>query len=261
MKRIAFFLTVLTFLFSIQSFAQTSEEKISDTLNKTDSYGNKTGFWIEKEAGIIYKGEYAAGKKVKSWVGYYPSNLIYKVEFYDNGLKDGVSLQFDKHGKVIMVENYRNGVLHGPSFSYGNSGDAPMSETDYANGKRNGVYRLYYDNAKIQEESWFKDGAKNGVSRWHNKSGQKIAEYNYKMGNFDGIQKTFYENDTLQSVSNYTDNVLHGESKEFYRNGKVKISGNYVLGQKDGPWTEYDELGKVEKVVKFKNGVEAGKKK
>ncbi len=262
MKAIVIFLTSLILLFPAHSFAQAkaADEKVPDTINRTDSYGNKVGFWVEKQGEISYKGEYVANKKEKNWVGYYPNSFIYKLEYYANGLKDGISMQFDRHGKITLIENYKKGMSHGQTLNYGTFSETPMAVTDYANGKRNGMYRLYYDNAKIQEESWFRDDLKNGISRWNNKSGQKLCEYNYKLGNFDGIQKTFYENDTLQSVTNYKDNKLSGESKEYYRNGQLKLTGNYLNGQKDGAWTEYDELGKVVKVYKYKEGVEVRKK-
>ena len=262
MTTILIFLTTLILAFPAHSFAQVpvSDAKLPDSVNRTDSFGNKVGYWIEKQGDISYKGEYVANKKVNNWVGYYSNNFIYKLEFYTNGVKDGILMQFDRRGKITLIENYKNGVLHEQTSNYGSFGETPNAVTDFLNGKRNGLYRLYYDNAKIQEESWFKDDLKNGISRFNNKSGQRLAEYNYKLGNFDGIQKTYYENDSIQSLSNYVNNLLTGESKEYYRNGKVKISGMYVLGQKEGAWTEFDELGKVQKVVKYKNGVEVNKK-
>ena len=262
MKTILICITAIMLAFPVFSFAQepANDGKLPDTVNQTDSFGNKVGYWIEKKSDISYKGEYIANKKEKNWIGYYSNNFIYKVEYYSNGLKDGISMQFDRHGKITLIENFKKGLPHGQTINYGAFNETPMAVTDFANGKRNGLYRLYYDNAKIQEESWFKDDLKNGLSRWNNKSGQRMAEYNYKMGNFDGIQKTYYENDSLQSVSNYADNKLSGESKEYYRNGKVKVSGTYVNGQKEGAWTEYDELGKPAKVTKYKDGVDVRKK-
>ncbi len=262
MKNILIFITSLIVLFSAQSNAQVpvGNAKISDTINRTDSSGNKVGYWIEKQGDFTYKGEYISGQKEKNWIGYYPNNFVFKLEYYSNGLKDGISMQFDRRGKIVLIENYKKGLAHGQTINYGSYSETPMVETDYANGMRNGLYRIYYDNAKIQEETWYKDDLKNGLSRWNKKSGQKLAEYNYKSGYFDGIQKVYYENDSLQSVNNYSNNLLSGESKEYYRNGKVKISGKYILGQKDGAWTEYDELGKVQKVTKYKNGLDVKKK-
>ncbi len=262
MKKIVSYLLTIVAVIPLLMNAQVaaSDGKFPDTVNRNDANGNKIGYWIEKSGELTYKGEYAANKKVKNWVGYYPNNLIYKLEYFTNGEKDGISIQFDRKGKISLVEYYKNGLTHGQTVYYSQFNESPVSETEYAFGKKNGLYRQYYDNGKIQEESWFKDNLKNGLSRWNNKSGQRLAEYNYKNGNFDGLQKTYYENDTLQSTSNYTGNQLSGESKEYFRNGKLKVSGNYLNGQKDGVWTEYDELGKVQKVTRFKDGVEVKKK-
>jgi antitoxin component YwqK of YwqJK toxin-antitoxin module len=262
MKKIVSFLLTIVVVIPLLMNAQVaaSDGKLPDTVNRNDANGNKIGYWIEKSGELTYKGEYDANKKVKNWVGYYPNNLIYKLEYFTNGEKDGISIQFDRKGKISLVEYYKNGLTHGQTVYYSQFNESPVSETEYAFGKKNGLYRQYYDNGKIQEESWFKDNLKNGLSRWNNKSGQRLAEYNYKDGNFDGLQKTFYENDTLQTTSNYTGNQLSGESKEYFRNGKLKVSGNYLNGQKDGVWTEYDELGKVQKVTRFKDGVEVKKK-
>ena len=262
MKKLLCFLFTLTIVIPLQLNAQvaTIENKIPDSVNRTNSNGDKVGYWIEKTADITYKGEYRANKKVKNWIGFYPNNMISKIEYFNNGVKDGISIQFDKKGKISVIENFKNGLAHGQTIYYSQYGETPSSEAEYTFGKKNGVYRQYYENGKIQEESWFQDDLKNGISIWNNKNGVLIAEYKYKAGNFDGLQKTFYAKDTLQSVENYKNNQLSGESVEYYRNGKVKLSGNYINGQKDGPWTEYNESGKVEKVVRYKNGAELNKK-
>jgi len=262
MKRLLYFILTMTVVIPIQLIAQvpTTETKIPDSGNRTDSNGNKIGYWTEKVGEITFKGEYIENKKVKNWIGYHPNNMIAKIEYFNYGLKDGISIQFDKKGKITVVENFKNGLAHGQATYYSQYNESPSSETEYAFGKKNGVYRQYYENGKIQEESWFKDDLKNGLSTWNNKNGQPVAEYNYKAGNFDGLQKTFYAKDTLQSVENYKDNQLFGEFSEYFRDGKLKTSGKYINGQKDGTWTEYNELGKIEKVTRFKNGTELNKK-
>jgi antitoxin component YwqK of YwqJK toxin-antitoxin module len=239
---------------------EANDMKIPDTANKMDDQGKKTGYWIEKQGDLTSKGEYISNRKVKNWVTYYSNNVIYKIEYFTNGIKDGISIQFDRKGKMTLVENYKNGLTHGQTIYYGQFSETPLSESEYAFGKKNGLFRQYYENGKIQEESNFTDDQKNGFTKWFNKNGRMIATYHYLNGNFDGIQKTYYENDSVQSVYYYQDNKLSGDSKEFYRNGKLKITGKYVSGEKEGPWTEYDELGKVRSVTRYKNGQEQKKK-
>lgn len=254
------FIATLFFVnFQINAQENKANHATTEAANLIDSNGNKYGYWVEKVGEITWKGEYIANNKVKNWVGYFPNNYVSKIEYYTNGWKDGILMQFDRKGKVTLVENYKNDKLHGLTIYYGQYSETPLSETEYSDGKKNGLFRQYYDNGKIQEETWFRDDKKDGMSRWNNKVGQKMAEYNYLTGNFEGIQKTFYENDTLQSINNYQANQLNGESVEYYRNGKVKLSGKYVDGNKEGAWTEFDELGKVKKVIRYKAGLEIKK--
>lgn len=263
MKKIVFLFSLIALILPISLKAQVKPAEqvksndliLPDSVNHLDANGLKTGYWIERQGELTSKGIYNASRKTGNWVIYYSNNTIHKLEYYTDGVKDGISLQFDRKGKLTLQENYRNGILNGQAIYYGQYTETPMSETNFANGKKNGQFRQYYDNTKIQEESNYKNDIKNGSSRWYNKNGRLIAEYNYNGGNFEGLQKTYYENDTLQTVSLYNSNQLSGDYKEYYRNGKVKISGKYVAGLKEGTWTEFDELGKPQKVTKYKAGV------
>lgn len=257
MKKVLYLIFVFFLLATHPGVAQNPpDSKNIDTLNRYDTNQLKTGYWVEREGEAVIKGYYFENKRVDNWIGYHPNHMIQKIEFYSRGLKNGISVQFDRKGKIMLVENYKNGLLNGTVTSYNPFSEAPVSEINYTKGKKNGVLRLYYDNGKLQEESEYLDDQKDGTSKWFTKNGKTIAIYNYKAGAFEGIQKTFFENDTIQVLSNYTGNQLSGEYKEFYRNGKVKIFGKYLNGQKDGPWTEYDELGKAVKVTKYKLGIQ-----
>lgn len=256
MKKL-FIISILTCIFwQLPAFSQEPFSTASGETaeNKTDANGHKTGKWIEKEGDITWMGEYVANLKEGNWIAFFPNQFIAKVVAYKQGMKDGILIQMDRKGKVTLSEHYRNDKPDGVAISYGQSGDVPLSVIHYSDGKRNGLFRQYYDNGKIQEETFYKDNMKHGMSRWNNKAGQRIAEYNYENGNFSGIQRTYFENDTLQSEVNYVDNVLSGESKEFFRNGNLKLSGIYREGLKDGSWTEFNELGKVQRVTKYKAG-------
>lgn len=263
MKKATLLAAVLAFVLHSIIFAQNmpaAEKNLPDTVNRSAPNGDKYGYWIEKQGEMTFKGWYQNNKKVNDWIGYYANNTLYKLEYFKDGVKDGISVQFDRKLKVSLVEYYKNGLLEGTTILYNQFSEFPQSETEYVNGKKSGIYRQYYDNNKIQEETHFRDDQKTGLSRWYNKNGKLLAEYNYANGVFDGLQKTYYENDTLQAVTFYKNNQLSGESKDYYRNGKLKLTGSYVNGKKEGPWTEYNELGKVDRVVRYKEGVETGKK-
>jgi antitoxin component YwqK of YwqJK toxin-antitoxin module len=255
MKTFRNLLTLVLLSFSFTLFAQQSTETTGgDTINKFNANNQKTGYWVERNGELTNQGVYKDGKKTGNWVTLLSNNLLNKVEFFNNGLRDGISVQFDRKAKIVTYENYKNGELNGTCVYYGPYNENPTKETNYANGKLNGITKLFYDNGKIQEESYYKANLKSGPSKWYNKDGKIIASYNYINGLFEGMQTSYYENDSLQSRSDYKNNLLNGDYKEYYRNGKLKESGRYLNGLKEGPWTEYDETGKVTKVTKYKEG-------
>ena len=257
MKTLRLFLIAMLFALPFAHFAQTPMVYITaDSTNKFNDKNLKTGFWMERSGEFTNQGYYIDSKKEGNWVTFLSSNLMFKLETWKNGKKDGLSLQFDRKSKLTGMENYRDDKLNGLCIYYLPASDFPQKEMSYNMGKLEGLYRIFYENGKIQEESYYKDNLKSGPSRWYNKAGRMIAMYNYAKGQFEGLQKTYFENDTIQSVSNYADNLLNGEYKEFYRNGKMKMAGVYVNGLKEGNWIEYDENGIKAKTIKFKGGEE-----
>jgi antitoxin component YwqK of YwqJK toxin-antitoxin module len=251
--RIIFFasLMILPFL----TVAQTPMVFIQgDSLNKMNNQNLKTGFWMERSGEYTHQGSYIDGKKHGNWATFLSNDMLFKLETWKYGLKDGISLQFDRKSKLTGLENYKNDQLNGLCVYYAPASDFPQKEMSYNMGKLEGMARIFYENGKIQEESFYKDNQKSGPSRWYGKTGRMIALYNYVNGQFEGLQRTFYENDTTQAISNFSGNLLNGDFKEFYRNGVLKVSGKYLKGLKEGDWIEYDEAGKRVKMTRYKNG-------
>ncbi len=249
-------MSAMLFMVNSVLFAQlTTEQKNNDSINRLDKYNMKIGYWEEKSGEFLMKGEYSENVKVGNWISCYINSMPARLEYFSKGLKDGISIQFDRKGKITQIDYYKKGMLHGSSITYSQFNESPTSEANYLYGKKNGVARLYYDNNKLQEESYYRDDMKDGTSKWFNKSGRTIAIYNYKMGNFDGLQKTFYENDSVQTIVTYKDNVKSGPYKELFRTGMVKTSGQYINDLQEGTWTEFDETGKAIKIQKYKAGI------
>jgi antitoxin component YwqK of YwqJK toxin-antitoxin module len=256
MKSLICLVSLLLILSSGFSYAQENkEEPPLDAINQLNELGMKTGYWEERSGDISLRGRYVNGKKEGVWESYTSGNVLFKLEEFHHNLHHGITVQLDRRGKVNTVEHLVRDTLDGVMLNYSQHSQQVMKEANYKKGKLNGLFRTFYDNGKIKEESWYKDDRKNGQSRWYNQSGNMIAEYNYENGDFQGYQKTFYENDTLSALSHYYNNKLSGEYIEYYRNGKPKLSGFYKSGEKDGLWTEYDETGKAVNTQKYKNGV------
>jgi len=254
MKTVRLFLFTALISLPLLQFAQTPMIFFKgDSVNRMNEQNLKTGFWMERNGEYTHQGFYINSKKEGNWVTFLSNDMVFKLETWKNGLKDGISLQFDRKSKMTGMENYKAGELNGLCVYYAPASDFPQKEMSYNMGKLEGMYRIFYENGKIQEESFYKDNQKSGPSRWYGKTGRMIAMYNYVNNQFDGMQRTYYENDTTQCISNYANNLLNGEYKEYYRNGVLKLSGKYIDGLKEGDWIEYDETGNRLKTTKYKN--------
>ena len=246
---------ILVFVLVAVSFVTNASQKlvVGDT-NKVDAGGKKTGIWKEEANTYTYFGTYKNDKKEGVWIGYHPNGLVGSIEEYKDGKKNGVSIGIDVAGFYFKKDNYTNDTLDGPSvlFSHSNGAKVQM-EVTYKMGKVNGLKKVYYPEGALQEEGYFKNGLRDGISKWYTQDRHLSIEYTYKDGNLNGIQRTFHTNGNIASEGNMVNNLEEGEYVEYFQNGKLKLIGKYVKGKKEGAWNEYNEDGKVIKTEKYKN--------
>jgi antitoxin component YwqK of YwqJK toxin-antitoxin module len=69
-------------------------------------------------------------------------------------------------------------------------------------------YDEYVIDNKFKIEINYKDGKKNGISRWYNKNGVLEYEDNYKDGKAEGIAIGYYESGAHRCERNYKDDKL-----------------------------------------------------
>lgn len=224
--------------------------------NFTDAKGLKQGLWEETDGSFISKGKYTDDKK--EW------NLgcLY---FRSEPAPESGKLQQRKERRsfsgilqtltLISEQYFVNDLPDGPYRTFSNSG-LILTENYYRLGKMDGLQSIYYENTmdKKSEEIMYKNGLKDGLSKWFDMMGNLIAEYNYRNGNLEGEQKAFYPDGKLRSSDMYVNNLSQGNSVEYYENGNVKVMGQYVNGEKDGKWTEFDENGKAIKTTVYSKG-------
>lgn len=90
------------------------------------------------------------------------------------------------------IEKYDNGTIH--------------IETNYTNGKENGLKKLWYKNGQMKFELNYKDGRQDGKQRWWNENGQLLELFHYHEGKRHGLTKRWGANGQLV----YTDHYQHG---------------------------------------------------
>jgi len=214
MKKIS--LLLLAISFAVISFGQTVNVHNGDTINRTDAKNMKQGYWEETNNGLILKGNYLNDKKDGAWVTYSAKGTITKIESYKDGKKEGVVITIDENGYYRGEANYHNDLLDGVSRTYA-VGARLMSETYYKNGMPYGLKKTFYENTnKLQEETNYVNGLRNGVTKWYDSNGKLVAEYVYKNGKFEGVNKTYSTNGVLITEETFQNNLQNGAYKEYY---------------------------------------------
>ena len=220
MKSIIF----LFFFNTLFSLAQTD-------FNKLDNNGKKHGVWkglYPESKRVRYEGTFEHGKEVGVF-NYYDDtkaqsliatreftakdNSVYTI-FYDqrknkvsegkqvNKLFEGQWKYYHQNSKEVMtIENYKNGKLEGLRTVFYPSTKI-AEETNYSNGKKNGLYKKYSEkDAVVLEESNYKNGEYDGLAIYRDPLGNIVAQGKYVNGKKKGIWQ-FYENGKLVSEEN-----------------------------------------------------------
>lgn len=162
---------------------------------------------------------------------YYPDGKPQKVSRYTDGKLNGVIDYFDENGDRIRTETYKNGIKDGPERIIANN--ILREEIQFANGKREGIYKTY-----SSEGSWreipFKNDKKEGEGKIY--SPQRVL-----------IESVIYANDKR-----------NGLYKRFSLTGRLISAENYKDDRKDGVSRYFDNKGKLTSVSYFMDGVELG---
>ena len=128
---------------------------------------------------------------------------------------------------------YRNGINRG-KFRNVISDDALIKlklEVFIMNGKKEGIYRKYYENGQLCEEVNYIDDKMNGIYKRYHENGQLWIEVNYIDNEKNGIYKSYYENGQLWLEVNYIDDKENGIYKLYYQDGKLFEEVNYIDGE------------------------------
>ena len=72
-----------------------------------------------------------------------------------------------------------------------------------------GIIKLYYENGNLESESNFKDGKQEGLSKLYYENGDLESEGNFKDGKGEGLAKEYYENGYLMAQYYYKDGKIY----------------------------------------------------
>lgn len=128
---------------------------------------------------------------------------------YKNGKPDGLAYEYSKDSVLIAIYKYQGGIL---------SNIERFNKTDET-GKKQGVWKEFYEDGKLKEEKRFKDGVLDGY----------IKTYDAK-GNLNNTQK--FNNG--KEVKNAPELAKLDVYKDYFDDGTLKYEGGYINGMPVG---------------------------
>jgi antitoxin component YwqK of YwqJK toxin-antitoxin module len=126
-------------------------------------------------------------------------------------------------------------------------------------GQKTGLWKVYYDNGKLQYESNFENGYPVGKMKRYYPGGILKAEMNFSDEGKIAYAKLYYKTGKPAAEGKYINNV-RDSTWIFYSfiNGRVALKEDYSQGEKDGLSFRYYDDGKIAEKMMWENGKKNG---
>jgi antitoxin component YwqK of YwqJK toxin-antitoxin module len=206
----------------------------SGELVQTISYniGEKNGFSISYiynnpvkpgQPTIISKELYVNGKKEGNSFYYYPTGELKEIIYYKNNRKNGMAREYSPDSIIISVLEYNDNYLVNRDI---------INRID-KQGKKQGVFRDYYENGSVKKEEHYLDDQLHGYYREFDGKGVVVTAMRYERGEIkEEIDEDMRE--LLDMKSTYD------------QQGRLVFTGGYKEGIPIGIHRFYDSAGIVE---------------
>ena len=153
------FLVGWIFIISATGYSQSS-------YNKTDGQGLKQGKWIKmwNNGMVKYKGQFQDNRPYGEFRYFYPSGKLKAVMTFSENGKKAHNISYHENGKKLAEGEYANRKKEGVWRYYSDQDGKLVSEERYENGKLNGKVITYYpETGKPFEIVEYKIGVKEGA--------------------------------------------------------------------------------------------------
>lgn len=200
---------------------------------------------------------------------FYASGKIWKVINFENGLETGISKEFDEDENIISITEYKKGFIV----------DREYINRKDKSGKKQGKWKLFFDNDMVKLEGVYKDDLKNGFFKEYDKNGVLLTIKKF-VNDIEEVQASevvklnvktdYYSNGQVKTVASYKKDVPEGIRREYDETGKITqgfvFKGGAIVGEgiltedgvKDGYWKEYYDGGKLRATGAYNKGKQVG---
>lgn len=133
---------------------------------------------------------------------------------------------------------------------------AIVSEGEFQNSRKQGVWKTYYPNGRLKSEITYVNSRPKGPYTLYYENGKVEEKGNWEKTKNTGDFKRYHPNGKLAQDFSFTPGGKRsGEQKYYYDNGQLRLKGNWQEGQETGQMKEYYENGDLMAVKNFNNGV------
>jgi uncharacterized protein len=222
-------------------------------------------------------------------------NYLISKQMYLNDMLEGKSNYYYETGKIKSITHFVKGQKDGKEFVYGREGSI-IAENNYmkgrlievlkvnrvdGQGRKDGLWREYYDNLRIKKEMHYAHGILNGMYKEYDANGELMVSLNYANGQVDtlkndeGIQveirNAYYETGKVKFNGAFLKDTPVGIHRYFDQTGKVSRSEEYdnqgkligkglvdLEGKRQGQWTNYYPDGSIKSKGSYKENLKEG---
>lgn len=243
-------------IFYYENGAKSSEGSMRD--GKADGYwknyykngkikieGNRKNFQLDSvwnfysEKGKITKSvNYLEGKKDGYTFNYDTNQRVSTKEAFINDIKQGYSFVYYPSGKTKLMTPYLKGKPDGLAYEYSQDSviisimkyqGGILASVDRLNrvdetGKKQGIWKEFYEDGKLKEEKKYKDGEIDGYVKTYDKKGNLNTTQKFNNG---------------KEVKNAPELATLDVYKDYYEDGTMKYEGGYINGMPVGTHYHY----------------------
>jgi uncharacterized protein len=194
------------------------------------------------------------GEKIGLWKVFHQNENVKEEGPFKQNLKHGVFRFYNQRGDLQDVIRYEFGIKI--------DNEIDLSNTE--------VRRTFYENGNKEEETAYKNGLKNGVSRTFNEDGDVVSSAIFKegiaigrgiidfSGNEQGDWKQYNEDGSIKAEGKFENGKRTGKWVFYHSTGWIEQTGFYDKGRLDGKWKWMDESGFIIRSEEYSRGIEDG---
>ena len=166
-----------------------------------------------------------------------------------------------ENGEWIKADTSYKNIFKTGFYSYWHSNGKPESEGYLINGKKNGIWIIWFDNGQISDSIQYKDDSLEGrqqveyrhikYSKLYGKDSPEYDDPNYYYKNIFNIKEgikvdtgiVYFANGDIQSIIPYLNGVKNGTETSFYPHNIKFTTIDYKNGKISGKLLRWKENG------------------